>query len=520
VNRQFDAARRSAQRRCCKFIFGSTWCLSLLVIAFSSIATIFAFPTAGVVNDVCGLATIVTSDISQLGLLPELAEAGVSSCFGNGSLLSALGLGDELDFAGQVNGLATEVEKADLTQVFSEPLAQMRAFNESAAAAAAAGSLPGLGDISAMAAEIIALQALASCSVPTTGAFVALTLPTPCPYSAPVPGFTRENIFTPWDAFSAPEPVPAITAAEYMDTMFSDPGADPDPTHQPAWNQAILAGQYPLTVGSVTVQNSVQVILDRVAANISAVLINTRLFESALGEVQTELIGVTNTAVSAFTTQAELFVDNSQCGFVGDAFEKLHRDLCEDMLSASFGISVCLVLLALGLAPLGAFGLALTTRLNPMQLVKKLRAATAVVTERVRSASRAVGLGGGAGGRGGVGSFGVGRGSGTKARSESSIAMGRSAYGAMGGAEGAAGAYDDAETSSSVVSSSSTIGSDMFFDIRFTEQQLGLWLREEGAVGTAEHRCLVEGYAEDMIAPGTSELSTRCVLVCVCSFLP
>ena len=91
VSKRLDARRRACHRRLCKLIFSTTWCLSLQVIAFSALAAFFVFPAAGMTNDFCGVASIVTSDISQLGLLPEQAEAGVGACFGNGSLLSALG---------------------------------------------------------------------------------------------------------------------------------------------------------------------------------------------------------------------------------------------------------------------------------------------------------------------------------------------------------------------------------------------------------------------------------------------
>lgn len=151
---------------------------------------------------------------------------------------------------------------------------------------------------------------------------------------------------------------------------------------------------------------------------------------------------------------------------------------------------MCLVLLALGLLPLAGFGLALTTRLNPMQLVKKLRAATAVIREKSRAFSRAF----------------PGRPSVGKRRAESSIALshtrdnpvlGLSAssggeYGALdgggatgddwdGGAAMLASCGSGGESGGgSVASSASTIGGERFFDIRFNEQRLGLWLREEG----------------------------------------
>jgi hypothetical protein len=157
-----------------------------------------------------------------------------------------------------------------------------------------------------------------------------------------------------------------------------------------------------------------------------------------------------------------------------------------------------------------------------MQLVKKLRAATAVIREKSRAFSRAL----------------PGRPSVGKGRAESNIALshtrdhpafglsssGGGEYGALGGGGTAAGDWDGGAATlasggsggggsgggggGSVASSASTIGGERFFDIRFTEQRLGLWLREEGA-SVAEHSCIVEGYAEDMIAPGTSELSTR-----------
>ena len=332
VSKRLDSRRRACHRRLCKLIFSTTWCLSLQVIAFSALAAFFVFPVAGVTNDFCGVASIVTSDISKLGLLPEQAEAGVGACFGNGSLLSALGLGESLDFATQVGGVAGEVDNADLSALFAEPLALMSAFNESAAAMAVQGDAPGLGNVTAMLEDIAALEALASCIVPTSGAFVGLLLPAGCPYTTPPVGFTRGNIETPWVALGDADP--QSDPQTYMASKFNAAGTDPAP--QAAWNNAIVTAQFPLALGAVQVQDSVQRVLNTVAANISAVLEETRAFETALGAVQSDLIAVSESAVTTFTTQAALFVTNSQCSFVAGSFALLQHDVCDDMLNASF----------------------------------------------------------------------------------------------------------------------------------------------------------------------------------------
>lgn len=224
------------------------------------------------------------------------------------------------------------MDTADLTALFAAPLTLMSAFNESAAAMAAAGDAPGLGNVTAMREDIAALEALVSCIVPASGAFVGLPVPAGCPYTAPPVGFTRGNIETPWVALGDADP--QSDPQTYMASKFSAAGTDPAP--QAAWNNAIIAFQFPLALGAVQVQDSVQRVLNTVAVNISTVLEATRAFETALGAVQSDLIAVSESVVTAFTTQAALFVTNSQCSFVADSFALLQHDVCDDMLNASF----------------------------------------------------------------------------------------------------------------------------------------------------------------------------------------
>jgi hypothetical protein len=384
-----SAEQMAAVRTWCKCLFSCCWLLSLVLVALGTLASAATFPAAAALNDACNVADGAVENITALGLLPHLAESAAGSCFGNASLLDALGLADKLDFAGSMGELLSYIDDADIAAQFAAPQAMARNLSMTIEAFAAGSSIPGFYAFNAtrFVERATALDALATCVLP---AECPLPDDSPCPTAVPVPCaygsntavFTRANVATePWLALNDAAPGGGVTPAQYVSGAFADESS-------PAmiqWSAAVI-GAWSVTAADAEAADAIDVLLDNMQQNASAVSVAVDDFALALAGVQASLATIAATSLTAFADDATAFTTAARCDFVRDSYATLHVDVCDSLLLDAFVLSLCTLLVVLAMLPLAALGPSFDARFSTNRALRKVRAFTSTTIERATRA--------------------------------------------------------------------------------------------------------------------------------------
>ena len=347
------------------------------------------FPAAAALNDACNVADGAVENISALGLLPHLAESAAGSCFGNASLLDALGLADKLDFADSMGELLSYIDDADIAAQFAAPQAEARNLSKTIEAFAAVSSIPGFYAFNAtrFAERAAALDALATCALPIVcplpqGSPCPVAVPVPCAYASNTAAFTRANVATePWLALNDAAPGGGVTPAQYISGAFADQSSP----EMIQWS-ATVVGAWSVTAADAEAADALDALLVSMQQNASAVSVAVDNFAVALTEVQTSLGTIAAASLTAFADDATAFTTAARCDFVRDSYATLHADVCNLLLLDAFVLSICTLLVVLAMLPLAALGPSFDARFSTNRALRKVRAFTSTTIERATRA--------------------------------------------------------------------------------------------------------------------------------------